>query len=185
VITFTHALRPLGRRVTAALGAALVVAVMLVPAAQASGPRPRFDRAFMAEMVSHRGMAADMAEMARDKATHPELEEVAGDIVRTQTAEIKLMQRLLKRWHGVRVRPRQTEQDIRDMRELERASGAELEVRFMSLMAVHHTLAIERARIALRQAGHRRVRRRARAIVRGQRPEVKRFRDWTTAWYAR
>lgn len=183
--TFTHPLRPLGRRVTAALLAALVVGILLVPAAQATGPRPAFDRAFMTEMVSHHGMAVDMAEMAMDKATHPELKAVAEEIVRTQTAEIKRMQRWLRRWYGVTVRPRMTMQDMEDMAELEAASGAEFELRFMSLMTVHHTLAIERARIAARRAGHRPVRRLARAIVRAQEREIKQFRDWTVAWYAR
>ena len=172
------------RRVTAALGAAVVVAIMLVPAAPASGPKPRFDRAFMTEMVSHHGMALDMAEMAVEKSVHPELKGVAEDIMRTQTDEIERMQRWLKRWYGVTVEPRRTKQDERDMAELDAASGAEFELRFMSLMTVHHTLAVERAGIARRRAGHEKVSELARSIVRAQKREIKQFRDWTVAWYA-
>lgn len=182
--TFTQALRPCGRRVTAALFAALVVGALLVPTAQASAPKGAFDRLFLTDMVSHHAMAVDMAEMAREKATHPELRDAADEIIRTQTAEIKQMQRWLKRWYGRTVKPKMTMQDMEDMEELEGASGAEFELRFMSLMTVHHTIAIERARIAARRARHRPVRRLARAIVSAQEREIKQFRDWTVAWYA-
>jgi uncharacterized protein (DUF305 family) len=177
---------PPARRRFAALvvGALLLAALALAPGAQASAPRGSFDRQFMTEMVSHHGMAVDMAEMAVEKSTHPELKKVAEDIVRTQSAEIKRMQRWLKRWYGVTVRPRMTEQDMRDMQELERASGAEFELRFMSLMTVHHTLAIERAGIARRRARHAELRGLARGIVSAQEREIKQFRDWTVAWYA-
>lgn len=183
--TFTRALRPPRRRVTATLSVVLAFGIVLAPAAQASGPQRGLDREFMTEMVSHHGMAVDMAELARNKATHPELKAVAGSIVRSQAAEIRRMQGWLKRWYRVTVRPRQTEEDMRDMRELEGASGGAFELRFMSLMTVHHTFAIERASIAARRAGHPGVRRLARAIVRAQEREVKQFRDWTVAWYAR
>jgi uncharacterized protein (DUF305 family) len=183
-MTFVHTLGPKARRGVALLVALLASGLALAPAAQASGPRGAFDREFMTEMVSHHGMAVEMAELAVDKATHPELKRVAEDIVRTQTAEIKRMQRWLRSWYGVRVRPRMTEQDMRDMRELEGATGAAFELRFMALMTVHHALAVERAGIAARRAGHAQLRRLARAIVRAQEREIDQFRDWTVAWYA-
>jgi uncharacterized protein (DUF305 family) len=176
------AFRPRGR--TAALVAAVAALVLVfVPAAQATGPRP-FDRAFMTEMVSHHAMAVDMAEMALDKATHAELRETASEIVRTQTAEIREMRRWLRRWYGATVEPHMTHQDMRDMEELENATGGAFELRFMMLMTVHHTFAIERANIARRRARHRPVRRLAKAIVRAQNREIVQFRDWAVAWYA-
>jgi uncharacterized protein (DUF305 family) len=176
-------LRYARRRLAAVLGAGLVAALAIAPAAPASGPEP-FDRGFMTEMVSHHGMAVEMAEMATEKASHPELKAAAQEIIRTQTAEIKRMQRWLKRWYDVTVRPRMTEQDMRDMRELERASGAEFELRFMLMMTVHHTVAVEQAQIAERRGRHAQVSRLARAIVRAQEREIEQFRDWTVAWYA-
>lgn len=175
---------PQARRGWTLVGAVLLAVLALAPAAQASNPRGSFDRKFMTEMVSHHAMAVDMAEMAVEKATHPELKQTAAEIVRTQTAEIKRMKRWSKRWYGVTARPRMTERDMRDMRELEDASGAEFELRFMSLMTVHHTIAIERARIATRCARHPQLRRMARGIVRAQQREVKQFREWSVAWYA-
>jgi uncharacterized protein (DUF305 family) len=52
-------------------------------------------------------------------------------------------------------------------------------------MTVHHTLAIERAGIARADASHAELRRLARAIVAAQNREVKQFRAWLVAWYAR
>jgi uncharacterized protein (DUF305 family) len=174
--------RPRSRMATLAAAVAALILVF-APAAQATGPRP-FDRAFMTEMVSHHAMAVDMAEMALDKATHAELRETASDIVRTQTAEIREMRRWLRRWYGATVKPHMTDQDTRDMMELEDAGGGEFELRFMMLMTVHHTFAIERASIARRRARHRAVRRLAKAIVRAQNREIVQFRNWAVAWYA-
>jgi hypothetical protein len=67
-------------------------------------------------MVSHHAMAVRMAEMAVEKTTRPQLRQKTEEIMRTQNAEIERMQRLLKRWYGVTVRPRMTEQDMQDRR---------------------------------------------------------------------
>ena len=175
--------RPRGRKAVILLALA-AVALTVAPVAEASGPRGAFDRAFMRDMVSHHAMAIDMAEMALEKATHPELRNAASEIVSAQSAEIKRMRAWLRRWYGVGAKPMMTEQDMRDMEELEAASGADFEVRFMMLMTVHHTVAIERARVAARRARHRPLRRMARAIIRAQDREIVQFRNWTTAWYA-
>lgn len=183
-MTFINTLGPQARRAAALIGTVLLASLALAPGAQASGPRGSSDRKFMTEMVSHHGMAVDMADMDVAKATHPELKQLAQGIVRTQSAEIKRMQRWLKRWYGVTVRPRMTEHDMHAMDELEGAGGAAFELRFMSHMTVHHTLAVERAGIAARRAGHAQVRRLARGIVRAQEREIDQFREWTVAWYA-
>ena len=183
-MTFIHTTGPRVRRALALLVAMLATGLVLAPASQASEPRARYDRAFMTEMVSHHGMAVDMAEMAQEKSTHPELNQLAESIVKTQSAEIKQMQRWLRRWYGVTVRPRMTHQDMQDMQELDDASGAAFELRFMSLMTVHHTLAVERAGIAIGRARHAKLRKLARGIVKAQEREIAQFRAWTVAWYA-
>lgn len=175
-----HRTRP-ALLLVAALAAALLA---LVPAAQASGPSSGYDKEFLTEMVSHHAMAIDMAEMALEKAEHPQLKTVARAIVRTQSAEIDRMQGWMQRWYGTRARPMMDAEMKAQMRELDRAGGAAFEIRFMALMSVHHTQAIERATTALRQTSHPQVRALARAIVKAQRREVKQFRDWLVAWYA-
>ena len=159
--------------------------LMLVPASQAKGPAGAYDRAFLTDMIGHHAMAVEMAEMAREKGTHAELKEVAGDIIRTQSAEIERMRAWLRKWYGQRrVQPEMHHEEMAQMEELEGATGAEFEIRFLAMMSVHHAQAIERGRVALRRARHVRVRKLARAIVRAQNAEIEQFRDWLVAWYA-
>ena len=70
------------------------------------------------------------------------------------------------------------------MEELERTQGAEFEIRFMALMSVHHTQAVERATVARRQGRHPAVRRLARAIIRAQEREIEEFRNLLAAYGA-
>ena len=73
---------------TAAL--ALLAAALSAPAS-ANAPRSKAERAFLVDMVGHHAMAVDMAEMAKEKAAHQELRDMADDVIRTQTAEIEQM----------------------------------------------------------------------------------------------
>jgi uncharacterized protein (DUF305 family) len=175
-----------GRR--AGLAAALLaaaVALMLVPAADAKGPSGTYDRAFLTDMIGHHAMAVEMAEMAREKATHDELKDVADDIIRSQSAEIDKMRGWLRKWYGKRnVQPEMHHEDMALMDELEEATGTEFEIRFLVQMSVHHAQAIERAKVALERAKHPQVRKLARAIVKAQEGEIEKFRNWLVAWYA-
>ena len=174
-----------GRVAAGALTLVALVAFMLVPAAQAKGPAGSYDRAFLTDMIGHHAMAVEMAEMAQEKATHDELKDVANDIIRTQSAEIDQMRGWLRRWYGKRnVQPEMHHEDMALMDELEEATGAEFEIRFLAQMSVHHAQAIERANMALKHAKHPQVRKLARAIVKAQRGEITKFRNWLVAWYA-
>jgi uncharacterized protein (DUF305 family) len=174
-----------GRRLVGVLTLALAVALMLVPVSQASGPAGRYDRAFLTDMVGHHAMAVEMAEMAREKATHDELRQAAGEIIRTQSAEIRRMRSWLRDWYGKRrVQPELDHEEMAQMEELEQATGSAFEIRFLALMTVHHTLAVERAQMAVERAKHPRVRKLARAIIRAQEDEIEQFREWLVAWYA-
>ncbi len=58
------------------------------------------DRVFLAEMIVHHEGAVDMAEAVLARGKHPELKELAGDIVTAQTKEIAQMKGWLKTWYG-------------------------------------------------------------------------------------
>jgi uncharacterized protein (DUF305 family) len=174
-----------GRLLTGLVAIAAVAALMLVPAAQANRPAGAYDRNFLVDMIGHHQMAVEMAEMAGEKATHPELKAAAEEIVRTQSAEIQRMRRWLRQWYGMRnVEPKMDHEEMAQMEELEQSTGAAFEIRFLAMMSVHHAQAIERARVALRRAKHPEVRKLARAIVKAQQGEIDQFRDWLVAWYA-
>ncbi len=55
-----------------------------------------FDRLFAMEMAAHHQSAIDMAGMALNRAEHPEVKELAGKIIKTQTEERKM----LMKWAG-------------------------------------------------------------------------------------
>jgi uncharacterized protein (DUF305 family) len=176
-----------GRRRAAVLtlAAAMALLVLPLPAAQAKAPAGRYDRAFLIDMIGHHAMAVDMAEMAREKATHDELQQAAEEIIRTQTAEIRRMRAWLRNWYGKRrVQPELDHHEMAQMEELEAATGSAFEIRFLALMSVHHTQAVERAHVAVRRGRHRALRKLARAIITAQQGEIARFREWLVSWYA-
>ena len=162
---------------------ALLGALAIASPASANAPRSKAERAFLVDMVGHHSMAVDMAEMAKERATHQELKDMADDVIRAQTAEIKSMRSWLKKWYGREVAEDHMGQD-EDMQMLEEASGPEFEVRFLSMMSVHHTQAIERARAVRRYPLHGKVRQLTRDIIRTQQAEVRQMQEWLVAWYA-
>jgi uncharacterized protein (DUF305 family) len=175
--------RPARRLVVAAAALATLGALAIASPASANAPRSKAERAFLVDMVGHHTMAVDMAEMAKEKATHQELKELADDIIRTQTAEIQRMRRWLKKWYGREVGEHDMGHD-EDMQMLEEASGPEFEVRFMAMMMVHHTQAIERSRAVRRYPLHGKVRQLTRDIIRAQSAEIRQLQEWLVAWYA-
>jgi uncharacterized protein (DUF305 family) len=174
----------LARRLVLALASLTLLAALTIPSpASASAPRSKAERAYLVDMVGHHSMAVEMAEMAQEKATHQELKDLAEDIIRTQSAEIEQMRSWLKRWYGREVGEHDMGHDP-DMQMLEEATGAEFEIRFISMMTVHHTQAIERSQAVRRYPLHGKVRQLTRDIIRAQRREIAQLQDWLVAWYA-
>jgi uncharacterized protein (DUF305 family) len=57
-----------------------------------------FDRAFLQLMIDHHQGAIDMSALAAEKATHPEIKNLAKNIVTAQTTEIGQMRQWQKDW---------------------------------------------------------------------------------------
>ena len=58
------------------------------------------DQAFAGSMIGHHTGAIRMAELAREKADHDELKELAGDIITAQQREIDIIQAYFQGAHG-------------------------------------------------------------------------------------
>jgi uncharacterized protein (DUF305 family) len=174
------------RRILSSCALALALGASIMPAAPASANKPRSnaERAFLTDMIGHHEMAVSMAEMAKEKATHQQLKTLADDIIRSQVAEMKRMRSWLKSWYGRSV-SEHAGMDHEDMAMLEEASGAEFEVRFMSMMIEHHTQAVERARAVRRSRLHGQVRALSGDIILAQNKEIAELQDWLVAWYAK
>jgi uncharacterized protein (DUF305 family) len=59
-----------------------------------------FDQAFIDEMIVHHEGAVMMAEAALTSAKHPEVKQMAQDIISAQTREIEMMQGWRTSWYG-------------------------------------------------------------------------------------
>ena len=169
-------------RALRAIAVAVLSMLAIAGPASATGPRSNAERDFLAEMISHHSMAVDMAEMAQEKAPHPELRTLAANIVRSQTSESQRMRRWLRAWYDRRA---SVEMDHEAMQMLEQApAGPQFEVRFMAMMSVHHAQAIEMARMVRSSRLHRQVRQLTGDIIRDQEREISQMQDWLVTWYA-
>lgn len=59
-----------------------------------------FDQRFLTAMISHHEGAIVMARDAQQQAEHPEIKQLAGQIIAAQQAEIAQMQQWLTEWFG-------------------------------------------------------------------------------------
>jgi uncharacterized protein (DUF305 family) len=59
-----------------------------------------FDQRFITAMISHHQGAIAMAREAQAKAEHPEIKQLAGEIIKAQEAEVKQLQDWQKAWFG-------------------------------------------------------------------------------------
>lgn len=61
---------------------------------------PQFDKEFIEQMIPHHTMAIMMARMMTQNSRHAEIRELGSSIIRTQSAEVELMQRWYRAWYG-------------------------------------------------------------------------------------
>lgn len=169
---------------------ALGLLMMLVTAAPvlAAGPAPddkttKYEIKFMQNMIDHHAMAIMMGEMCLAKATHQELREMCQQVVTTQTQESETMKSWLATWYGENYEAKMSSKDERQMRELERLSGAEFEKAFMPMLVDHHRIALQRAAVCLQRAYHPELINMCSDIVTAQAAEIKQLRQWMCEWY--
>jgi uncharacterized protein (DUF305 family) len=170
--------------------ALLALALFALAAAPAAASQPAPDRSaakfevdFMQDMIDHHAMAVMMAEMCLDKAVHDELRSLCEDIRASQSAEIRQMQSWLRSWYGVSYAPEM--KDSGQMKQLERASGAEFEIRFMEMMIRHHRAAIKEGEKCLDRAYHSELKQLCQNIVSTQTAEIRQMQAWLCQWYGR
>ncbi|MET8975879.1 DUF305 domain-containing protein [Streptomyces sp. NPDC004539] len=115
------------------------------------------DVTFAQGMIPHHRQAVEMAALAADRASSAQVKALAGRIQQAQDPEIETMSGWLKAW-GEDVPAEKADHsehagmtgmagmmDDAAMKELESASGAKFDTRFMEMMIEHHEGAIEMA----------------------------------------
>lgn len=143
------------------------------------------DAAFINDMTDHHRGAVDMAELAREKADHAELERLADDIVAAQEAEISAMSTIREDVgeHGdahMGLSDHAMGMDM-DMTALERARP--FDKAFIDAMVPHHEGAVAMAEELLEKGEHPDLRRMAAEMIDAQTEEIARMRRWRKAWY--
>jgi uncharacterized protein (DUF305 family) len=120
------------------------------------------DVSFAQGMIPHHQQALEMAKLAADRASSAEVKDLAARIEKAQDPEIQTMSGWLKSWgKDVTTSDSSMESmpgmehsahsdmpgmmDSKDMDKLEKASGADFDTMFLTMMIEHHKGAIEMA----------------------------------------
>lgn len=179
---------------------AVIISIVLAGCAGITGGDPSIDRAFIDMMVPHHESAVAMAEIALERAEHPELRELAQDIIDAQSAEIGQLKEWRAQWFGSSDTPSMDEMPMlpgmsmeghamngatMDMaREVDGLRSAEpFDRLFIDAMIRHHEQAVEAAQIVLEETDRAEIRQLAEAIIETQTAEIEQLREWREAWY--
>lgn len=138
------------------------------------------DLRFLDHMTMHHQMAVDMAQMAVEKATAPEVRQMAQTMVDDQEREIAQMQAWRQQWHPSEAAPDTTmsADDMAamgmgmDMTALETATGAAFDRLFLQQMIPHHAGAVTMAAEAQMHSERAEVRTLAEEIIAAQAREI-------------
>lgn len=182
------------KRWTLLAGAALIALALGILAGcgedDSGGDAMETDGAFIAEMTAHHQAAIGMAEIAEDRAEHPEIRQLAGRIVAAQGEEIDHMEGIHQRLfadpvsgadHGTLGMSADEMGVDMEMMDLEEATP--FDRAFIDAMIAHHQGAIQMARIELEQGSDPQLHDLSNAIIEAQSREIEQMNDWRERWY--
>ena len=139
-----------------------------------------FDAMFIDSMIEHHQGAIVMAKEAQQKATQPEIKQLAEAILKTQQAEINEMNAWRKQWYPD---IQKTEGMTMSMGAMTVGEGAEpFDVRFIAAMIPHHGSAITMAQQATQRAEHPELKKLAGEIIAAQSAEIVQMKQWYQTW---
>ena len=143
------------------------------------------DAAFVEDMSAHHLSAIEMARIARERATHPQIRALAEDIVSSQESEIARMNGLGK------ALPEPAEGGM-GISHAEMGMGMDTALLeyvrpfdrvFIDMMIPHHEGALVMAKRVIERGEQPVLRRMARAMIEAQAREIAQMRRWRKAWY--
>ena len=156
-----------------------------------------YDLRFIDGMRSHHQGAVVMAKSAQQKSQHPEIKQLADNIIKTQTKEITQLQQWRQAWYpqaskesvayggeGKSVIPmsEQQSQSMKMFKDLG-AADSNFDLRFMDAMLAHHEGALTMAQDALAKSKRPEVKQLAQDIITSQQSEIDQMKQWRQAWY--
>ena len=158
------------------------------------------DRMFIEQMIPHHQDAIDMGNLALVRAEHPEIRQLAENIIRDQSQEITRMRQWYRAWYGIDVpvyrgavtggrmqrgngigmMRRGTSGSMTDLVQLGNATRFDKE--FIEQMVPHHQMAVMMAGM-VQNSEHREMRVLGSSIIRSQGAEINQMRVWYSTWY--
>ena len=180
-------------RYFATLAAAFVALAVLVAGCGAdegsSASGQDVDGTFIAGMVPHHESAIEMAEIAQKQADHPEIKDLADQIIADQEAEIAELETAHERIFGEPLsaaehEPMEMSSEMSgdtDMAALE--DSKPFDQAFIDMMIPHHRGAIEMARMEVADGEDAELIELANSIIEAQSTEIEEMNSWRTEWY--
>ncbi|MEY4064188.1 MAG: hypothetical protein RIR26_396 [Pseudomonadota bacterium] len=163
---------------------------------------------FIDMMVPHHEGAVEMAKVAKQRSTRPEIQSLADDIISSQTEEIQQMRSLRQAWYGSDATPSLSEMPMlrgkvpnsaahgehekiatpmtMDMaKEVEslRAAPEPFDFAFIDFMIRHHQSAIDAAKATLELSPPAEIGELSRAIISAQQREIEQMQRWKQEWF--
>jgi uncharacterized protein (DUF305 family) len=148
------------------------------------------DGAFIAAMIPHHQSAIEMAKVAQKEGEHPQIKQLADDIIAAQDAEIGQMEQMHQRMFGQPVQGSDhgslgLDDEMMgmtmDMHSLEGAKP--FDRAFIDAMIPHHQGAIRMAQVELAEGQDQETKDLARAIISAQSKEIEEMNRWRQQWY--
>lgn len=165
-------------------------------AGEAPGPREAasFDRRFLDMMVPHHEGAVRMAELAIERADHPELREAARQIVLAQRREIADMKGMRKQWFGSDETPAMDQMPMLPgmeghphmsmsamMSQLQAATP--FDKAFLDMMIDHHQMAVHAGQLEGQRGSHAELKSLGAKIADDQKKEIAQMERWRAEWF--
>lgn len=171
-----------------------------------------FDLMFLDMMLAHHQGAVAMAEVTIERAEHPEVRDLAQQIIDAQQAEIEQLRAWRDAWYpdtpampvdqmsgmmsgmdmggtmgtpGIGMGGMMDKGMLdpqMDAQSLCTASGP-FDQAFLTMMIPHHERAIAMAEVAIQRATHQEIKDLAETIINAQQAEIDRMQTWLTTWY--
>ena len=146
------------------------------------------DAAFIADMSAHHEGAIEMASIAQKRAEHPEVRQLANDIISAQKGELSVMKTIRRDMHGM------DEHGSDHMGMTDAEMGMDMDPgtlhnakpfdrAFIDMMVPHHQGAIAMAKELLKKGEQPALRKIANDVIGSQSKEIARMRGWRKAWY--
>ena len=146
------------------------------------------DERYIDIMAAHHAMAIDMAKLAKDKAEHDEIRDLADDMISTQEKEVEKLSKIKEREFGeshVATEPHPHERSMFAMLSIdELAKRDPFDKAFIDANIPHHASAIEMAAAAVLQSKIEDIREMSQQIVEAQSEEVGKMIGWRKEWYS-